>query len=178
MPSLSKEASDFRFLFETYQACISAITREEAEYVRMIEVGDDIHDARLTDASLAEIRATFERYRRELEYSSSLALLARIEAIVFDDFWSLRSKSEGFRSLRSERSRLALGAILHEWRVVSVQRGQADLKTAVDNFGDALALRHWLAHGRRWHASTSGSYPFEVIYQIGLRIDQLLRGYR
>lgn len=117
-----------------------------------------------------EIQSELGKRIHELNLTSSLSLLAAIEAVFRIDYLQRNSKkkkdalSVACRNIYKEKQTKASleDDILNAWRLNTEGANQliSDLK-------GAFKYRHWLAHGRYWKPQMGRpSYDYEAIYEL------------
>jgi hypothetical protein len=107
----------------------------------------------------------------ELNHTSSLSLLAALEAVFRIDYFQRSNKKK--KDLLSKELRLLYkhkGArisleedILEAWKKNS--RGSSSSRL-IGELKGAYKYRHWLAHGRYWELRTGKKYDYDSIYLL------------
>ena len=163
-----KNVSDLDHLLETEKVAQRSLGREEDRLIQTVLASSVAVPSEFVGLTEREIRNKFDAYRLEIEYASSLVLLAAIEAILRQDFINNRRKKGKFRKLYSQKNNFVrLEELIHEWRLVAIHDAIPNLKRLMDEFGDALQLRNWLAHGRTWDVVTNRKYSPTLIHKLG-----------
>lgn len=117
--------------------------------------------------SLKELRDELNERIQEVELSSSMALLAAVEAAFRVDYLQRcyqRDRQEISRQFRqiykSKRHRVSLDQdILSEW-----VRFDANLNVLIGELRGALKYRHWIAHGRYWTPKLGRRYDYASVF--------------
>lgn len=122
--------------------------------------------------SAAELRAELTAHLHETELTSSLTLLACIEAMFQLDFRARCARrlkdplSRSFRQLNKNRKRVRLDEdVLESWYTHA-----PSAKSAISNLRGALQFRHWLAHGRYWLPKLGRRYDYTDISVLAAQI--------
>ena len=125
--------------------------------------------ARFVGYRSEELRRELLARRAEIDLSSSLNVLAAIEAAFRIDYLRRcqEKRKDGIsRSLRKIRGTKGSRASLED-DILLVWSAQSDgSKTIVSALRGALKFRHWLAHGRYWTPRLGRKYDFHSIYLI------------
>lgn len=116
--------------------------------------------------SLSEARSCV---LEELEHTSSLSLLASIEAALRVDFAqrvSARRRNaltKAFRQIDKDKKKYVRleDDILEAWKEHSTVA-----KPVISALISAFKYRHWLAHGRYWPPKFGRRYDYHSIYEI------------
>ncbi|MYE02370.1 MAG: hypothetical protein F4Y03_14080 [Alphaproteobacteria bacterium] len=121
-----------------------------------------------------EIEIEKEERLKELENTSSMMLLASIEALFHVDY--LRrcyyrkrdALSRAFRELyRRKHTQISLeDELLELWK-----RNSNVTASLVGQIRGAFRYRHWLAHGRYWEPKLGQAYDFESVHNLARAID-------
>lgn len=124
---------------------------------------------RFAGSSKAELNDELSHQLIEIELSSSLTLLASVEASFKIDylqrcqlkkkdansraFWEIYKKKERWASLEED--------IFGVWAETS-----NEAKAIIGELRGAFKFRHWLAHGRYWNPKLGRRYDFSDVYTI------------
>jgi len=105
----------------------------------------------------------------ELEHTSSLSLLACVEAAIRVDYAqrvSARGKSPLSRALREVYRKKKTFARLDD-DLLAAWRAHSDVaRIVISELMTAFQYRHWLAHGRYWPPKFGRSYDYQTVYSI------------
>jgi hypothetical protein len=118
----------------------------------------------LTGATVAEVDTYFKDCQTELDFSSSLVLIAAAEARIRHD---AEKRQRDLTTSLGHRLSLIFSQYTSSWQVPLFQNGimeewkthinssfarveSAPLLGAIGDFKVALQFRHWIAHGRYW----------------------------
>lgn len=126
--------------------------------------------------SKAEINEELKARKETLDRMCSLELLSAIEARLRIDYYlrgQNKLRDELSKAIRvifdKKKDRASLSDdIMTTWR-----KQRPEHKTRLDDFGKALDYRHWLAHGRYWHAKKKPHiyrYDYLSIYTLASEI--------
>ncbi len=113
----------------------------------------------------------------ELDLSSSMTVLAAVEALIRIDYLNRvyqkkRDRlSRGMRALHGEKANKARleDDLIQLWRSETTVK-----KVLLDELIGAFKYRHWLAHGRYWSAKLGRKYSFESIFEIAQEFSEVL----
>lgn len=115
---------------------------------------------------LAEVRG---KALAELEYTSSLSLLACVEATLRVDYnqrVSARGRSALSRALRDIHRKKGEYARLEDDILGAWKEHSTIGKPVISALIRAFKYRHWLAHGRYWPPKFGQVYDYQSIYDI------------
>ena len=115
---------------------------------------------------LQEVR---EQALAELEYTSSLSLLACIEATLRVDYnqrVSARGRSPLSSALRGIHRRKGEFARLEDDILEAWKNHSTVGKPVISALIGAFKYRHWLAHGRYWPPKFGRTYDYQTVYDI------------
>ena len=105
----------------------------------------------------------------ELEYTSSLSLLACVEATLRVDYHqrvSARGRSSLSRALRVIHRKKGEYARLEEDILGAWKEHSSVGKPVISALMRAFKYRHWLAHGRYWPPKFGRTYDYQSVYDI------------
>lgn len=115
---------------------------------------------------LGEVR---EEALAELEHTSSLSLLACVEAALrvdYDQRASARGRSHLSRALRTVHRQKHEYARLDE-DILGAWKAHSNIsKPVISALIAAFKYRHWLAHGRYWPPKFGRTYDYQTVYGI------------
>lgn len=129
-----------------------------------------IHKSRFPDYKFNSLPNVLRGRIRELEHTSSLSLLAAIEAAFRIDYYQriLKSKSGNLsNALKLIYDQKGVKASLEEDILTAWSDHAKGVSQLVGDLKGAFKYRHWLAHGRYWAPKLSRSkYDYETVYTL------------
>lgn len=126
--------------------------------------------------SQQEINAELNKRIDELNKSTTLTVLASIEASFQIDYWKRcydkkkDSLSKDFRLIYKNYRQTGQKAsfkndILENWK-----KHFPPFKPLISELIGAFNYRHWLAHGRYWQHKLGRKYDYDYVYELGQEI--------
>ncbi len=128
------------------------------------------YEERFSGYSAEELTSELRERINELSHTSSLSLLAALEAIFRIDYLQRNynrkkdSLSRAFRSIYQKKSTRASleDDILDAWK--NNTHGTSQL---ISHLKGAYKYRHWLAHGRYWQPKMGRqNYDYDSVYEL------------
>lgn len=116
--------------------------------------------------SLSDVRSNT---LAELSHTSSLSLLACVEAALRVDYYqrvSARRRSPLSRALRKVSQEKAEYARFDDDILGAWKEHSGISKPIIKALRDAFKYRHWLAHGRYWPPKFGPMYDYQTVYDI------------
>ena len=148
-----------------------ALENLEKEILAAFGTNQSIRYPEFADMNKEVVLERFDFFRKEVEWTSMLVLLATIEAFLREDYTEKRRKTRRFRTLYTNfGSRTPLEDILNAWKEERPLE-----RSLFGKYKDALRLRNWLAHGR-YFSNNVGRHEYSVvyIYELGIKIQDIL----
>lgn len=105
----------------------------------------------------------------ELEHTSSLSLLACVEAALrvdYDQRVSARGRSPLSRALRDVHREKEAYARLEDDILGAWKENSTVGRQVISALIGAFKYRHWLAHGRYWPPKFGRTYDYQSVYDI------------
>lgn len=116
--------------------------------------------------SYDEINQIFEETYNETETLTCFNLVASAEANIKMFFFTKNRKNRLGRELHKVKRSKKNKAKLHDDILKLIASNEPHLKKPIYRFGELLAFRHWIAHGRYWERKGKKIYTAEITYAI------------
>lgn len=117
-----------------------------------------------------EISAELGERLEEIEITSSLAILASIEAAFRIDYYyrcKRKNKDDVSLEFRSVYKRKALRVSLED-EIFEIWKVKSNVSASlIGDLRGAFKFRHWIAHGRYWKPKLGQKFDFSTVFLVG-----------
>ncbi|KAF3982003.1 MAG: hypothetical protein HFP81_00555 [Methylococcales symbiont of Hymedesmia sp. n. MRB-2018] len=128
------------------------------------------YEERFSGYSSGELANELRRRITELSHTSSLSLLATLEAIFRIDYLQRnynRKKDSLSRTLREIYQEKSIRASLEDDILDAWKTNTHGTSQIISDLKGAYKYRHWLAHGRYWEPKMGRqSYDYDSVYEL------------
>ena len=132
-----------------------------------------VGEARFVGYSRAELEAELESTLAEVEHTSSMSILASLEATFRVDYLQRNYKRKRdvlSKRLRDVYDRKGERASLEDEILPTWRRCTPDYARAISELAGAFKYRHWLAHGRYWTPRFGRRYAYHELFLLAAEL--------